>query len=182
MTKYAVTIGTNYEGAAYQLAGCVNDADDWSALLGVEGYVGTRLVGSDATRNDIIAALVEAVARARWGDRIVVTYSGHGTWIPDRSGDEVDGRDEAWCPDDMQTAGLITDDDLRGIFAQARAGVGVLVLSDSCFSGTMTRLLGGPDAKRIRFLPPGSIRGGIETAKTERDLPLVRTNTEPSPG
>ena len=33
MTKYAVTIGTNYEGAAYQLAGCVTDADDWSALL-----------------------------------------------------------------------------------------------------------------------------------------------------
>lgn len=179
--KYAVCIGTNYEGTPYQLAGCVNDALDWWALLTNDGYEDTSLLGIEVTRANVIEALTDTVTRARWGDRIVVTYSGHGTWIPDRSGDEADGRDEAWCPDDMQTGGLITDDDLRGIFSQARSGVGILVLSDSCFSGTMTRLLGDEEAKRIRFLPPYLVtRAGdvVPTAEAEATLPLTRTYTD----
>jgi hypothetical protein len=174
VSKYAVVIGTNYEGASYQLSGCVNDAEDWSALLRGEGYSGTTLIGTSATRAAILAALTDTVSRARWGDRIVVTYSGHGTWVPDYDGDEVDGRDEAWCPDDMQTAGLITDDDLASIFGQARTGVGVLVLPDSCFSGTMTRLLGDAD-KRVKYLPPPLTRADADIAE---GIPLVRTYTE----
>jgi hypothetical protein len=148
VSKYAVVIGTNYEGASYQLSGCVNDAEDWSALLRGEGYSGTTLIGTSATRAAILAALTDTVSRARWGDRIVVTYSGHGTWI--------------------------TDDDLASIFGQARTGVGVLVLPDSCFSGTMTRLLGDAD-KRVKYLPPPLTRADADIAE---GIPLVRTYTE----
>lgn len=177
MTKYAVCIGTNYEGTPYELAGCLNDALDWSVLLIQQGYTVAALVESEASRARITAALTYAVEQARWGDRIVVTYSGHGTWLPDYSGDEVDRRDEAWVPDDMQTAGLITDDDLAGIFAQARVGVGILVLSDSCYSGTMTRLVrnSSDGAKRARFLPPALTRADADIAE---GIPLTRTYTD----
>jgi hypothetical protein len=181
VTKYAVVIGTNYEGASYQLSGCVNDAYDWTALLATTGHGVTPLIGRDATRSAILAELDKAVTRARWGDRIVVTYSGHGTWVPDYDGDELDGRDEAWCPDDMQTAGLITDDDLSSVFKDARTGVGILVLSDSCFSGTMTRLLGDEAAKGVKFLPPYMVtRAGdvVRTAEAETRLPVSRTYTD----
>lgn len=153
MTNYGVVIGTNYDRTPYQLAGCLNDAVDWATLLSDAGYWVTVLLGGEATYNRIASSIQDAVSKARWGDRIVITYSGHGTWVPDRDGDEADRRDEAWCPDDMQTAGVLTDDVLATLLEAKRAGVGALVLSDSCFSGTVTRLL-DTGTSRVRFLPP----------------------------
>lgn len=176
MSRYAVTIGTNYEGTPYQLSGCVNDATDWAALLTSENYIGESLTGNYATRSNILGALTDAVAEAGWGDRVVVQYSGHGTNVFDRSGDEIDRRDEAWCPDDMQTSGLVTDDDLYEIFSKARPGVGILVISDSCFSGTMTRFM--PAAGKPKFLPP-NFRDILpsEAAELEERVPLTRAYT-----
>jgi hypothetical protein len=53
------------------------------------------------------------IGAARSGDTLVITYSGHGTWVPDSSGDEPDGRDEALCPHDIATAGPLLDDEIR---------------------------------------------------------------------
>lgn len=177
MSRQAVVIGTNYEGASYELSGCVNDAVDWAELLGSEGYAVTSLVAEAATRENIVGALVAAVSVAGRGDRIVVTYSGHGTWLPDTTADEVDGRDEAWCPDNMQSAGLLTDDDLAAIFGSARAGVGMLVLSDSCYSGSVTRLVQPPGS--ARYLSPEVALGRELPVEVEDEarLPLFRAYT-----
>lgn len=176
MTDRAVVVGTNYQGTDYELSGCLNDALDWGALLGGKGYLVTPLLGSAAIRDVIEETLLREVAALGWGDRLVVTYSGHGTYVPDRNGDEVDGYDEAWCPDDMQTAGLITDDTLGSIFDTARTGVGILVLSDSCYSGTMTRF--APDARPgdVRFLHPARIASvpQVSSGNEERSEPLRR--------
>ena len=55
------------------------------------------------------------MAEAEDGDAIFLHYSGHGTKIRDDDGDEADGYDEALCPRDFQSAGMIRDDDLYDI-------------------------------------------------------------------
>ena len=69
------------------------------------------------------------------GDLFFMTYSGHGGQVPDVNGDEPDKQDETWCLYD----GQLIDDELYFELAQFKAGVRVLVLSDSCHSGSVTR-------------------------------------------
>lgn len=137
--KLAVCIGNNYPGTSAQLEGCVNDALDWSALLSREGYEVELL--REATFDQAVHVLENAVAQAGYGDRIVFTYSGHGTWIPDADGDESDGRDEAMVMADYRDGGLLLDDHIQDIFGRLKTGSGALILSDSCHSGTVSRFL-----------------------------------------
>ena len=92
---------------------------------------------------------------------VVITFSGHGTYVPDLNGDEVDGLDEALCPYDMQTSGAaLIDDEIHALFAARKPGVRLVLISDSCHSGTVTRAAGAdPDADdvpRPRFMPMGN--------------------------
>ena len=160
MSKRALTIGINdYPGTDGDLAGCVNDARDWGAVLGAQGFEVTALLDAAATRDAMVAQIGDRVAGASAGDIVIITYSGHGTWVPDRSGDESDGRDEALCPHDIGEGKMLLDDDLHALFDQRPAGVRVVLISDSCHSGSVTR---GDEADldpalpRARFLPPAS--------------------------
>lgn len=156
--RLALVIGTNYPGTSFQLAGCVNDAHDWNELLEARGFDTHLLLDDQATRDEILAALEQLTYPLGRGDLLVVTYSGHGTWVPDSSGDEADNRDEAICPTDLRQAGVITDDDLYNIFSARTYGSHIAMISDSCFSGTLARLLPPltpkPDHHAVRFLPP----------------------------
>jgi metacaspase-1 len=164
VTNRSLHIGINYPGTSYELAGCVNDASDWASVLTERGYRADALIDANATRTGILAALRALVQATDRGDRLVVTYSGHGTWVPDRDDDEVDHRDEAICPVDLRETGVITDDDLYAVFREANYGARVLFVADSCYSGTLNRLAPPihPDAddafvenyRRARFLPP----------------------------
>jgi hypothetical protein len=97
---------------------------------------------------------------------LVFTNSSHGTYVADTSGDEPT-YDEAICPYDCE-ANLIVDDELRELFAASLPkNVRLTVISDSCFSGTVTRVpispadLEEPYERRERFLAP-YLRGGLE--------------------
>lgn len=166
-TKRAVCVGINYPGTSAQLSGCVNDANDWADLFHASGYKEVRvLLDGAATKAAILGALRAEVAKMTWGDRLVFTYSGHGTWVPDRSGDEVDGRDEALCPSDFTRGAsyLITDDELHEALGGYPRGTGILVISDSCHSGTMSRfagMTGGTGPGVPRFIPPSEIFDGL---------------------
>ncbi|MEZ5628494.1 MAG: caspase family protein [Rhodocyclaceae bacterium] len=62
MSKRALTIGINdYPGTDGDLSGCINDAQDWAAVLGGKGYAVTTLFDEAATRE----AMVDRYRRPR---------------------------------------------------------------------------------------------------------------------
>ncbi len=172
MAKKALCIGINdypYDGS--DLNGCVNDARAWSDLL-VDHFGFARtdvrmMLDSEATKANIMTALTELVTRAKSGDVLVFTNSSHGTYVKDISGDET-MYDEAICPYDCAD-NLIVDDELRELFAKLTKGVSLTIISDSCFSGTVTRAavtevipgLKTPDDRWVRFLNPALMGKGV---------------------
>jgi uncharacterized caspase-like protein len=160
MAKKALCIGiNNYPGTHMDLQGCVNDAQDWSAALTERGYKTALLLDDQATKAAMVDAMSKLIASGAKGDSLIITYSGHGTYQPDTDGDEVDGLDEALCPYDLQTGGsALIDDEIKTIFAARKAGVRLLLIADSCHSGTVTRAAKAEsDADtRPRFMPMGN--------------------------
>lgn len=163
--KLALCIGNNYPGTPYALSGCVNDATDWAQLLARKGYDVTLALEVGAA--SILEEFGRMVARAGYGDRIVLSYSGHGTWVPDRGGDESDGRDEALVGADMH---LVTDDELQLVGESLHRSAGGLLLLDSCHSGTAARMMGpfdapGPARGEARFIPPTQLFPRLSEAR-----------------
>lgn len=161
MKRTAITIGINYAGTPHELDGCVNDANYWADLLRRYSFsVGTLLEGQ-AKRATILSAISTIVGSTGPGDVAVITFAGHGTWVPDKDGDEPDGRDEALVPADVTDDGgnLILDDELHVLFSRIAVGATVVFISDCCHSGSNFRFAafgpGQPRPKRkVRFLPP----------------------------
>jgi len=166
MSKRALCIGINdYPGTGSDLAGCVNDAQDWAAALQKMGFDEVRLLlDRKATGEAIRKGIKDLLSRARTGDLVVVQYSGHGSFVPDEDGDEPDGTDECLCPYDVKSNGPITDDELFELFNARPAGVKIFMISDSCHSGTVARFApiqtpptmkgGFAPQRKVRFLPP----------------------------
>ncbi len=147
--KKAICIGiNNYPGTSNDLNGCVNDAKDWSALLQGMGFETSLMLDSQATRTNVKAALQGLISTTNAGDVAVFTYSGHGTQVSDASGDESDPYDEAIYLYD----GTVKDDDLRVILDGIHPQATLVIISDSCFSGSVTRL--APEKWKPRFIPP----------------------------
>jgi hypothetical protein len=139
MIDLALCIGINRYGNGADLAGCVNDALDWSAALRGRGAQVHNLTDSAATGATMRHLMAEMIGTLRRGQTGVITYSGHGTWVPDLDGDEPDRRDEALCPADLWDQGVITDDELFEIFSARPYGSRLIFISDSCHSGTINR-------------------------------------------
>lgn len=170
MSKKALCVGINdYPYNGNDLKGCVNDANDWAQLL-IKQYDFPSsdvqlLIDAQAKKAAVIAALKHLLTGAQAGDILVFTNSSHGTYVTEKGGDEPN-YDEAICPYNID-ANLIVDDELRELFTPVPKGVRLTVISDSCFSGTVTRaqvseILPGhstPDDRRVRFLSP-ALRGG----------------------
>jgi len=160
MAKKALCIGiNNYPGTHMDLQGCVNDANDWAGELAARGFKVAKLLDDQATKAAMMKAMGDLIGKAAKGDTLVITFSGHGTYQPDTDGDEADGLDEALCPYDLQTKGeALTDDEIRDLFMTRKAGVRIVLLSDSCHSGTVTRAAKAEkDATtRPRFMPMGN--------------------------
>ena len=159
MSKRALCIGINdYPGSDSDLSGCVNDALDWATTLGDRGFSVTKLLDRAANKAAMVQAIGNLIGDAARGDSLVITYSGHGTWVPDDSGDEPDGRDEALCPYDIMSGQSLLDDELHELFRLRPAGVRIVLISDSCHSGSVTRGDESdldPGLPRARFLAPG---------------------------
>jgi hypothetical protein len=142
MTKgISLHIGLNavdpgkYAGWAGPLNACEADAGDMRLIAESRGFDATTLLTSDATRDAVIGAIAAAADALDAGDIFFMTMSSHGGQIPDRNGDEPDGLDETWCLYD----GELIDDELSYGLAAFKAGVRVVVVSDSCHSGSVVK-------------------------------------------
>lgn len=160
MARNALCIGINdYPGTQNDLTGCVNDANDWATVLQARGFSTQLLLDAQASKAAMVSAITNLVATAQAGDTVAITFSGHGTYAPDESGDETDNLDEALCPYDIDQGNVLIDDELHQIFLQRKSGVRVILISDSCHSGTVLRNAPADpdaDAPRVRFLPMGA--------------------------
>lgn len=158
----------NYPGSALQ--GCVNDANDMSALLqkllGFQSGDITVLRDDQATKAKIMSNLKAMIDGAKAGkySYLVFSMSSHGTQVPDLNGDEQDGADEAFCPHDLAQAGnqwdrkhIIVDDELRDLFIQLPANVLLEVYLDTCHSGTGLKAVDMLLDRKPRYLPPPSL-------------------------
>jgi hypothetical protein len=106
------------------------------------------MLDAQATRSNVKAALQGLIDVTNAGDIAVFTYSGHGTQVVESGSDEGDPYDEAICLYD----GNVIDDELRVILQGIHPQATLVVISDSCFSGSVTRIAG---EKAIpRFIPP----------------------------
>ena len=165
MTKaIALTIGLNavdpahYGGWSGDLIACENDANDMTDIAKTQGFTVTTLLTKAATRAKVIAQVKKATRLLSAGDIFLFTYSGHGGQLPDKNSDEEDAMDETWCLYD----GQLVDDKLYGLFGKFKAGVRIVMLSDSCHSGTVAKDLyyrtaalarSGPGEARYRAMP-----------------------------
>jgi len=125
----------SYGGWDGQLQACENDAICMDKLASAVGYETRKLLTKAATRAAVLSGITDATRSLAKDDIFLLSYSGHGGQIADSNGDEVDGNDETWVLYD----GEVVDDELHDLYTQFKAGVRVVVLSDSCHSGTVTR-------------------------------------------
>ncbi|WVF72535.1 hypothetical protein IAT40_007352 [Kwoniella sp. CBS 6097] len=151
-TKKALLIGINYFGTSGELAGCINDVHNVQKFICERfGYQPADIViltddindpRTMPTRENIIKGMRWLVEGAKRDDSLFLHYSGHGTQTEDLDGDEGDDDDEAICPVDYQSAGLIIDDesDHELVVKPLPAGCRLTAIFDSCHSGTVCDL------------------------------------------
>lgn len=139
-TARSLHIGLNevdprHYGGRYPLRGCHNDAHDMAAIARAAGYETTVLLDADATASRILEGMRAAAAELASGDAFLLTYAGHGAQVPDETSDESDAMDETWVLFDR----MLLDDEIYAVLATFRQGVRVLIVSDSCHSGSVAR-------------------------------------------
>ena len=137
----ALHIGLNfvdpkhYQGWDGELNACEADAEDMAAIATANGYESVVLMTKKATRKAVKDALTKFSNTLESGDILLISYSGHGGQLPDKNGDEKDDMDETWCLYD----GEMSDDELYKLYGKFKEGVRILLFSDSCHSGTVSK-------------------------------------------
>ena len=146
--------GNPWDGA---LAACEFDAKDMQALAQSQGFQTQLLLSEQAMSAAVMGAITQAAQALESGDILLLTYAGHGGQVPDRNGEEEDDMDETWCCYDRQ----IVDDELYTLWSQFRPGVRIMMLSDSCHSGTVAK---DPELQQITAGParvaPAEVQAG----------------------
>jgi metacaspase-1 len=137
------------------LVACESDAKAMKAIADKQGFASTILLTQQATSDNVISCVRDAAQQLQAGDILFLSYAGHGGQVPDQNGDEPDAMDETWCLYDRE----LVDDELYALWQQFNPGVRILMLSDSCHSGSVAKdlddLTAGPEdvSVAIRALP-----------------------------
>lgn len=155
-----------------RIAGCENDTELLKGFLisklGFDGRDIRVMLNEEATEEAIRKAVrTWLIEETGPGDRVFFAYAGHGARVPDqqRDGDEHhDGMDEVLAVHDVvpkgpavpgqpaiPVSGYITDDEVSRWVASL-SGRHLVMLFDSCHSGTISRGAGGGGEHESRFL------------------------------
>jgi hypothetical protein len=144
--KKALLVGINIYKPELDanLRGCVNDVETMRKLL-IDNFKFLSenirvLIDERATKQGILDRLKWLLGGAKEGDELVFHYSGHGSQVRDRNGDELDDQlDEILCPHDLDWDDPLTDDHLANLFKQLPKGVHLTMLCGSCHSGSISK-------------------------------------------
>lgn len=116
------------------------DIDAWAiqTLMHSYDYPALAIYNQQATAAGVIAAADQALGRLAPGGLLLLSISGHGTRTADYNGDEPTGYDSQLCLYD----GTLTDDTIWILLGRIRAkrpDVRILMISDTCHSGSVYR-------------------------------------------
>ena len=140
--KKALLVGINYTGTQNELFGCINDVNSVKERINNEGFTTintlTDITVKTPTRDNILDEFKKLLVNSESGDLLFFLYSGHGSYVLDKNGDEKDGYDELLVSCDLQG---ITDDELKILILQyLKKDVTLFAMFDCCFSGTILDL------------------------------------------
>ncbi|GAB3012551.1 caspase family protein [Niabella terrae] len=176
-------IDPGHYGDDYPLDGCINDARDMIAIAKAQAFDKSHLITNEEGTYKKLTDLLKAAARKlKKGDSLLISYSGHGAYVPDENRDELDGYDETWCLYDR----MILDDELAALWAKFRTGVRIFMISDSCHSGTVSRAI-RPDGQLDQALPQRSrlMKNGPKVYQKHKSLyqnsSTARSGTKKTP-
>ena len=163
--RVAVHVGVNAPDRSrfplYQrLMGCENDACAMASMSRLRDFDDVVLLTESVTVEAFAERILDAVARLNAGDTLFLTYSGHGYYLRDPS-DPDTGLDQTWIFYD----GIVTDKALLRVWRTCRTGVRVLVISDSCHSGSIIQ----------QCLTSSSVVGpsGVVAVAAVKELPVT---------
>lgn len=131
---HALIIGNNHYKKVPSLDTPINDAQAVAQVLKEKYAFDSTTVLLDATRYEILSALNKLRGSLTEGDNLLIYYAGHGEL------DQVNMRGH-WLPIDADadnTANWISTVAITDIL-NAMSAKHILVVSDSCYSGAMTR-------------------------------------------
>lgn len=133
----SVHVGLNklsefWYGDPSPLLGAENDAEEMLRIAASRGFRPQPLIGPEATADALRAVLQQSAARLVSGDSLIITFSGHGRPIQDLGNDEPRGLDQTWCLFDR----MFIDDEVYSMLLKLQPGVRILVIADSCYSGS----------------------------------------------
>ncbi len=150
MSKKALLVGVNKYKYVQSLRGCVNDVRNMADILTSYYNFSTdeirTIVDESVTRNKLMQRMDWLIDETKEGDMLLFHFSGHGSQVQDRDGDELDdGMDEILCLHDMDfrnSDSYLVDDDFNNIIDRLPKGVNLTICIDACHSGTATRDIG----------------------------------------
>lgn len=120
--------------------GCELDVDNVGKLLANKGFQIKKLKTRDATAENVLSTLNDTIKVLKPGDFLVFYYSGHGGQVVDTNGDELDRKDETLVCYNRE----LIDDELDIIWQKVPSNVRIVMLSDSCHSGTNHKAINRP--------------------------------------
>lgn len=157
-----------YEGWSGDLLACEYDAKDMVRLAKSQGFETSSLLTKKGKADAVIGAIKDAARTLESGDLFFLSYSGHGGQVPDVSDDEPDRSDETWVLYDRQ----LVDDELYQLWSLFEPGVRILVLSDSCHSGTAVR-------QTLAAVRPSALRDRVDIPAPNGMRAMPRELVEP---
>lgn len=169
--KKAILIGIN-DYIDKPLKGTINDTIDAKNLFKQFAKIDNEdivvLNDSNASKRNILTVLDETITNAQAGDTIYLWWSSHGTQVNTTNlTDEPDGLEEAWVvwgyslfKPDLNF--LITESELRQIFAKLPDGAKVIAVIDTCHSEFYDGKIGKSYPK-----PTISISNSVPTVATK---------------
>jgi hypothetical protein len=122
----------------------VNMASDMAVYMGIAPENIHVMMDENATLANVKAQMRWLSSNVGAKDRIFFYFSGHGTQVPDKDGEEADGLDEAMVLHDIDGKsynGLYIDDDFGAALKQIPSQ-NIVVMVDACHSGTGTKSWG----------------------------------------